>query len=76
MDEELSFEQAAKRLDQVVRELETGDLPLETALSLFQEGVMLSRRCSTLLDQAEDRIEKLLEANGEAVIEPLEPEKA
>lgn len=76
MEENLSFEQAIKRLEQVVRELETGDLPLDQALALFQEGVMLTRHCGELLDTAEARIEKLLEQNGEAVTVPFESEKA
>ncbi|MFZ5814526.1 MAG: exodeoxyribonuclease VII small subunit [Bacillota bacterium] len=76
MEENLSFEQAIKRLEAVVRELETGDLPLDQALALFQEGVLLTRRCGGLLDAAEARIEKLLEQNGEAVTVPFEPEKA
>jgi len=74
MDEKLSFEQALARLEQVVRELETGDLSLDKALALFQEGVMLSRLCSGQLDQAEARIEKLLEQNGEAAAVPFDVE--
>lgn len=70
MAQNLSFEQALQRLEQVVRELENGDLSLDTALALFQEGVLLSRQCSQQLDQAEARIEKLLEQNGEAVTVP------
>jgi exodeoxyribonuclease VII small subunit len=76
VEENLSFEQAIKRLEQVVRELETGDLPLDAALALFQEGVMLTRRCGSLLDAAEARIEKLLEQNGEPVTVPFEAEQA
>lgn len=76
MEEKMSFEQAIKRLEAVVRELETGDLPLDQALALFQEGVTLTRHCGAQLDAAEARIEKLLEQNGEAVTLPFEPEKA
>lgn len=72
MEQKLSFEQALQRLEQVVRELESGDLSLETALALFQEGVTLSRLCSGQLDQAEARIEKLLEQNGEAITVPVD----
>lgn len=72
--ESLSFEQALKRLEQVVRELETGDLPLDQALALFQEGVLLTRRCDGLLDGAEARIEQLLEQNGEIMTIPFEGE--
>lgn len=72
MEEKLSFEQALQRLEQVVRQLETGDLSLDSALALFQEGVALARQCGTQLDAAEARIEKLLEQNGEAVTVPLD----
>lgn len=74
MAERLSFEQALGRLEQVVRELESGDLQLEQALTLFQEGVTLARQCGLELDQAESRIEKLLEQNGEPVTVPLDPQ--
>ncbi|HLN63316.1 MAG TPA: exodeoxyribonuclease VII small subunit [Symbiobacteriaceae bacterium] len=72
MEQKLSFEQALQRLEQVVRELETGELSLDNALALFQEGVALARQCGLQLDQAEARIEKLLEQNGEAVTTPLD----
>lgn len=72
MEEKLSFEQALERLEQVVRELEKGDLSLDTALALFQEGVGLARSCSGQLDAAEARIEKLLEQNGQTVTVPME----
>ena len=62
MEQKLSFEQALQRLEQVVKELETGDLSLDTALALFQEGVALARQCGVQLDEAEAKIEKLLEA--------------
>ncbi len=74
MTEKLSFEQAVARLEQVVRELENGDLALETALALFQEGVTLARQCSGQLDEAEAKIEKLLEQNGRPVTVPVDPE--
>lgn len=62
MEQKLSFEQALQRLEQVVKELETGDLSLDNALALFQEGVALARQCGVQLDEAEAKIEKLLEA--------------
>jgi exodeoxyribonuclease VII small subunit len=62
VEQKLSFEQALQRLEQVVKELETGDLSLDSALALFQEGVALARQCGVQLDEAEAKIEKLLEA--------------
>lgn len=54
-----SFEEALRRLEEVVRQLESGDLPLEHALDLFAEGVDLARYCRGVLDQAEQRLEVL-----------------
>ncbi|MDF2630607.1 MAG: exodeoxyribonuclease small subunit [Symbiobacteriaceae bacterium] len=70
-EQKLSFEQALQRLEQVVKELETGDLSLDKALALFQEGVALARQCGIQLDEAEAKIEKLLEA-GRTVEFPTE----
>lgn len=69
-----TFEQALQRLEQVVRELEAGERSLDEALALFQEGVALTRFCQQRLDEAEARIEQLLELkDGEAVTEPFTP---
>lgn len=72
MEQKLTFEQALQRLEAVVRELETGDLSLDAALALFQEGVALARQCGLQLDEAESRIEKLLEQNGEVTTVPVD----
>ena len=55
----LSFEQAMARLDEIVRHLEKGDLPLDDSLSLFEEGPDLIRRCGAMLDEAEQQLVKL-----------------
>lgn len=54
-----SFEQSLARLDEIVRHLEKGDLPLSDSLSLFEEGTGLIRRCSAMLDEAEQMVVKL-----------------
>lgn len=72
MSEELSFEQAMERLEQVVKELEGGDLPLERSLALFQEGIGLARQCGVALDEAVAQIEKLTLRNGQLVTSPLQ----
>ncbi len=54
-----SFEQMLARLDEIVRHLEKGDLPLDDSLSLFEEGTGLIRRCGTMLDEAEQKVVKL-----------------
>lgn len=59
---ELSFEQILGRLQDVVEQLESGDLPLEKSLAVFEEGIRLSRLGATRLDAAEARVEELLES--------------
>ena len=56
MTEEMSFEQSLARLDEIVRHLEKGDLPLNDSLSLFEEGTALIRRCGSMLDDAEQKV--------------------
>jgi exodeoxyribonuclease VII small subunit len=55
-----SFEEATRRLAQIVAELESGELPLDRSLALFEEGVRLARGAEQRLDRAERRIEELL----------------
>ncbi len=62
---ELSFEQILGRLQDVVERLESGELPLERSLSVFEEGVRLSRLGATRLDEAEARVEELLGDSGQ-----------
>lgn len=57
--EALTFESAIAALDAAVRRLDSGELPLDEALSVFEAGVRLQARCQTLLDQAEQRIIEL-----------------
>ena len=57
---DLSFEEALARLEQIVRELEESDLPLEKSLAVFEEGVRLSRLLHEKLDESERKVEILL----------------
>ena len=57
---EPSFEQQLNELETLVNQLEQGDVPLEDALAAFEKGMALSRQCSTLLGQAEQRISELM----------------
>ena len=54
------FETALKRLEEIVRKLENGELSLDSALELFEEGIQLSRFCHGKLESAERRVEILL----------------
>jgi len=58
-----SFETSLESLEQIVRQLEQGDLALEKSLELFEQGIRLSRECQERLSQAERRIEILLRDN-------------
>lgn len=62
-----AIDQVLVNLERVVAELEAGDLPLETALLRFEEGVRLARRGSALLDAVEQRVEVLLEGRDQPV---------
>lgn len=55
------FETAMKRLEDIVRELETGELSLEDSLKRFEEGIKLSRFCSNKLDEIEKKVSILVE---------------
>src|SRR5262245_17791298 len=69
---EPGFEAALQRLEEIVRRLEEGDLPLETSLQLFEEGIGLTRQCSSRLEEAQRRIEVLGRGtDGEPFLRPL-----
>jgi exodeoxyribonuclease VII small subunit len=59
-----NFEASLTALEKIVRELERGELPLEKSLELFERGVKLSRECQERLQEAERRIEVLLQRDG------------
>ena len=62
---ELTFEQAFQQLDGVVQELESGTLPLEESLLLFERGMHLARLCEGKLDNAEQRVSQLIDVTHE-----------
>lgn len=61
---EKTFEEALVRLEQIIGELENGELNLEESLKLFEEGIALSRHCNLKLDEAQGKVELLLENDG------------
>jgi len=68
---QMSFEEALKRLEEVVERLERGDEPLEGSLALFEEGVRLSGLLTSRLEEAEARIERITgTGDGGARLEP------
>jgi exodeoxyribonuclease VII small subunit len=72
-----TFEASLDALEQIVHQLESGDLPLEKSLELFEQGIRLSRECQERLSQAERRIEVLLRDNqGRPVVTPFDEKQA
>ena len=56
----VTFEEAMTRLDEIVKALEAGDVPLEESMKLFEEGTKLAAKCAALLDTAELKVSKLM----------------
>jgi len=71
-DKEPSFETSLSSLEQIVAQLESGELPLERALELFEDGVALARRCQSQLQDAERKVELLLRERGEIKVVPFD----
>ena len=64
MSDAPDFETALKRLEEIVKKLESGDQSLDSALELFEEGIKLSRFCHSKLEQADRRVEILIKGNS------------
>lgn len=70
---EIKFEEALKRLEKIVEELEKGELSLDEALKKYQEGLELSRACSQRLDSARKKIDVMAKnKKGEFELKPLD----
>ncbi|MHB8622646.1 MAG: exodeoxyribonuclease VII small subunit [Sulfuricaulis sp.] len=68
------FEAALAELEKIVEKMESGDQTLEEAMKSFQRGIELARTCQQGLRAAEQRVEKLVQKNGEFTTEPLQNE--
>jgi len=66
---ERTFEQAANRLEEIVRILERGEAPLDASLTLFEEGAALVKECNSKLEQAEQKITLLTKGSDGAPVE-------
>lgn len=66
---DLTFEQALKRLEEIVEALETDDLDLEKSVQFYEEGVSMYRHCTQQLQRAEKRID-ILQANDDGTLTP------
>lgn len=69
-----NFETALAELEQIVSRLESGELPLEDALNEFEHGVQLARQGQQKLQQAEQRVQILLDSDNDAPLHPFTPE--
>jgi exodeoxyribonuclease VII small subunit len=69
------FEEALQKLEKVVHQLEKGEIPLDKAIALFEEGVQLSDACRKQLEDAESKVEVLLKKNGKLQPAPFEEEE-
>lgn len=66
-----TFEENMQRLEQIVRAMERGEVPLEESLKLFQEGTELVRTCGKLLDEAQLQVKKIAVAEDGSPVEEL-----
>ena len=64
---ELNFEESLEKLEEIVKKLETGDVPLDDAINEFNEAIKLSKMCDDKLKKAEEAITKVVKENGEVV---------
>jgi exodeoxyribonuclease VII small subunit len=70
----LSFEESLAELEQLIERMEQGHLSLEEALKSFERGIQLTRTCQKALKEAEQKVQILLEENGESTLKPWSDE--
>ena len=68
----IDLEKALTQLEEIVDELESGELPLEKAMKKFEQGIKLTRGCQSALKEAEQKVEILLESAGGEELEDFE----
>ena len=70
----MSFEKKLSRIEEIVQKMEDGQISLDESLKLFEEGVSLSRQCNKELDEAEQRVKKLIDVDekGKPIVEPFD----
>ena len=73
--EEINFEEAMKKLEQITAELEKGDLSLDEAVKKFEEGIKLSKDCNKILEDSEKRINILINNDGNITEENFLPKE-
>ncbi len=73
---EIKFEEALKKLEKIVADLEAGRLPLDESLKKYEEGVRLVAACSKILEQTQKRVEVLTKKEGTFQLKPFEEGEA
>ncbi|MBN2136098.1 MAG: exodeoxyribonuclease VII small subunit [Acidobacteria bacterium] len=69
--ENIKFEEAMQKLEEIVNKLEGGKVPLDDSLKLFEEGMKLAKFCDERLKDAESKLTMLVKKNGEMIEEPF-----
>jgi len=72
MLKELKFEEMMKRLEEIVDDLESGEMSVEQSLKKYEEGVKLLKLCRKRLDETKRKVEVLVKKDGKLEVEPLE----
>jgi len=72
MAKELKFEEMMKNLEDIVNDLESGEMPLDDSLKKYEEGVRLLRQCRKRLDETKRKVEILVKKGGKLTAEPFE----
>ena len=67
----IDFESSLEQLQQLVEQMEEGELSLEDSLKAFEKGIKLTRECQQALQEAEQKVQMLMESNGELQTEPF-----
>ncbi len=70
------FEEALRKLEDILRKMEAGDMTLEESLKAFEEGMRLSRLCAERLDDAERRVDVLLKEDGKLTVKSFTGEES
>lgn len=68
------FEKSLAQLEDIVSQMESGELSLEESLTAFEKGIKLTKDCQKALDTAEQKVNKLIEKDNELQVEPFQPE--
>ncbi len=72
---DLPFEDAIKELEKLVEAMESGDLSLDESLQSFQRGIRLTRHCQSILEQAQQTVEVLMNPEDDTSAAPLDPDQ-